>query len=81
MNNLGAGIGLLEIVGQGHGIELADTVVALQDAARVFPRHRRTRFYLRPRNLSAGVANAALGDKVIDTALAFSIAGVPVLHR
>src|SRR5690606_11750699 len=46
-----AGIGLLEVVRDRDGIELADGVLAPQDAARILPRDRGPRLDLRPRDL------------------------------
>ena len=81
MDHLGAGIGLLAIVSQRHGIELAHRVVALQDAARILPGDGRTGLHLRPGNLGIHAqALAALGDEVVDPAAAFLIARIPVLH-
>jgi hypothetical protein len=51
VDHLGAGVGLLVIVGQRHRVELAHRVVAQQDAARVFPGDRRAGLHLRPGNL------------------------------
>ena len=51
MDHLGASVGLLHVVGDGDGIEFADRVVALQDAARVFPGDGRSGFDLGPGNL------------------------------
>ena len=71
MDHLGAGVGLLIVVGQRHRVKLADRVVALQNAARIFPGDRRTGFHLRPGDLRAfAQAFAALGDEIIDAALA-----------
>src|ERR1700733_4778913 len=82
VNHLGAGIDLLVAVRNRDRIELAARIVATQDAARIFPGDGRTGLYLRPGNLGIGTAAvAALGDEVVDAALAFGIAGVPVLHR
>src|SRR5579862_4523542 len=81
VDHLRPGVGLLHVVGERDGVELADGVVALQDAARVFPRDRRTGLDLGPRDLRILLeADAALGDEVVDPALALSVAGVPVLH-
>src|SRR5690348_11961093 len=76
-----AGVGLLAIVGQGDGIAVADGVVALQNAARIFPGDRGAGFDLRPGNfrIDSG-ALAALGDEIVDPATAFLVAGIPVLH-
>src|SRR6185503_20488681 len=46
-------VGLLVVVRQGHGVELPDRVVALQDAARVLPGDRRAGLDLRPGDLRA----------------------------
>src|SRR5690606_15586430 len=81
MNHLGAGVRLLAIAGQGHGIEFADTVVATQDYAGVFPGDGRAGFHLGPGNLGIVVADAALGHEIVDAATAFGVARVPVLHR
>ena len=82
VDHLGAGVGLLEVVGHRHRVELADRVVALQDAARVLPGHRRAGLDLRPGDLRAvALADAALGDEVVDAALAVLVARIPVLDR
>src|SRR5262249_16123660 len=81
VDHLGAGIGLLIIVGQGHGVELAHRVVALHNAARVLPGDGRTGLHLRPGDLGVlAQALAALGDEVVDPTFAVLVAGVPVLH-
>ena len=81
VDHLRAGVGLLEVVRQRDGVKLADAVVALQDAARVFPRDGRAGFDLRPGDLAVlATALAALGDEVVDAALAgLRVAGIPVL--
>src|SRR5215208_1000949 len=82
VDHLRAGVGLLRVVRQGDRVELADGVVALQDARGVLPRNRRAGLDLRPRDLRvAAAAGAALRDEVVDAALALFVAGVPVLHR
>src|SRR3546814_9125660 len=82
VDHLGAGVGLLIVVGDGDGVELAHRVVALQDAARVLPGDRRAGLDLGPGDLRvAPAAGAALGDEVVDAALAVIVAGIPVLHR
>ena len=49
--------------------------------ARIFPGDRRAGLDLRPRDLRArAAAVAALGDEVVDAALAFGVARIPVLH-
>ena len=80
MDHLGAGVGLLVVVGDGHGVELAHGVVALQHAARVLPRDGGTRLHLCPRDFGAGTfAQATFGHEVVDAALAILVAGEPVL--
>ena len=80
MDHLRAGIGLLHIVRHGHRVELADRVVAFEYATGIFPRDRRSGLDLRPGNLRVvAAAMAALGDEVKDAALAFLVAGIPVL--
>src|SRR5258705_364518 len=82
MNHLGAGIDLLVTVRNRDRIELAARIVAAQDAARIFPGDRRSRFDLGPGNLRiVAPAIAALGDEIVDSALAFGVAGIPILHR
>ncbi len=82
MDHLGAGIGLLAVVGHRDRIELADAVVAMQHAGRILPGDRRAGLHLRPGDLAArAAAGAALGDEVVDAAAAFRVARVPVLHR
>src|SRR5436190_8624425 len=82
VRHLRAGVGLLIMVGQRDRVELAHRVVALQHDTRVLPRDRRTGLHLRPRNLRIGLAAVTtLGDEVVDAALAFLVARVPVLHR
>ena len=82
VDHLGAGVGLLVVVGGGHRIELADRVLAAQHAARVFPGDRRAGLDLGPGNARiAAAAFAALGDEVVDAAAPLRVARVPVLHR
>ncbi len=81
VDHLGAGVGLLPVVGQRHGIELAHGVVAHQQAARILPGDGRAGLHLGPRDLGIHAAACApLGDEVVDAALAFLVAGIPVLH-
>src|SRR3982075_260208 len=82
MQHLGAGIHLLVTVRNRDGIEFAARIVAAQDAARIFPGDRRAGLDLGPGNLRiVAAAVAALGDEVVDAALAVGIARIPVLHR
>src|SRR6185312_7496570 len=63
-------------------VELAARIVAPQDAARILPGDGRAGFHLGPGNLAAvAAAVAALGDEIVDAALAVLVAGIPVLHR
>src|SRR5262249_37484683 len=81
VDHLRAGVGLLAGVGQRDRVERADRGVALQEAARVRPGDRRAGLDLRPRDLRAPAEAApALGDEVVDAALAVLVARVPVLH-
>src|SRR3546814_6453806 len=67
VNHLGAGVGLLMMMGEGDRIEFADRVIAAQDAARIFPGHRRAGLDLRPRDLARHTTTiAAFGDEVVD---------------
>src|SRR5205823_11981429 len=59
MDHLGAGIGLLTVIGNRDRIEFADRVVAFQDAARIFPGDRRAGLDLGPRDLRARAAAGA----------------------
>src|SRR5262249_43451992 len=81
VDHLRASVGLLIVIGQRDAVELPNTIVALQDAARIFPGDRATGLYLRPADLAVhATAGAALGDEVIDAALAgFRITRKPVL--
>ena len=81
VDHLGAGIGLLHVVGDGDGVELALAIVAPQDAGRILPRHGGPGFDLRPHHLGpVAPAIGAFGHEVVDAALAVLIARIPVLH-
>jgi len=81
VDHLGAGVGLLVIVGDCDRVELAHRILAVEDAGGVFPRHRGAGFDLRPADLRAvPLTQRALGDEVVDPALALGVAGVPILH-
>ena len=80
VDHLGAGVGLLPVVGEGHRVELADGIVTDQQAAGIFPGNGGAGFDLGPGDLGIdAAAGAALGDEIVDAALAVLIAGVPVL--
>ena len=59
VDHLRAGVGLLEVVGERHAVELADAVIALEDAARVLPRDGRAGLDLGPADLRALAAAGA----------------------
>src|SRR5439155_19568648 len=81
MDHLGAAIDLLITVRDRDRIEFTTRIVAAQDAARILPGDRRTGLDLGPGDLGiVAAAIATLGDEIVDTALVFRIAGVPVLH-
>src|SRR5260370_26508884 len=82
VDHLRAGVGLLVIVDQRYGVELADGVVTLEDATRVLPGAGGARLHLRPTDLGvAAQALASLGDEVVNAAVAVLVAWVPVLQR
>ena len=82
MHHLSTGIGLLAIIRQGDRIELANRLVTLQQNTWVFPGNRRTGFHLCPRNLSPlATASTPFSHEIIYASAAFSIPGIPVLHR
>ena len=82
MNHFCAGIRLLAQVGERDRVELANGVIAFEDATRIFPGDSRARFYLGPGDFRV-VASAfpALGDEVEDAAFAVLITRIPILHR
>src|SRR3972149_2911416 len=82
VDHLGAGIGLLVVVDQRHGVELADRVIALEDPAGVLPGDGGAGFNLCPGDLGVHAGGLApLGNEVEDAALALLVARVPVLER
>ena len=81
VDHLRPGVGLLVIIGESDRVELTHRVVTLQDAARIFPGDGRSGLHLRPRDLRVHTqAFAAFGNEVVNTALAFFVSRVPVLH-
>ena len=81
MDHLRARVGLLAVVHHRDAVELTGRVVALEDHTRVLPRDGRAGFHLRPADLRVRPrALAALGHEVVDAALSFLVARVPVLH-
>ena len=82
MDHLGACISLLIVVGDGHGIELANRIVAQQNTTRVFPSDGRASLHLGPGDLgTVATAQTSLCHKVIHTASTLFVARIPVLHR
>ena len=79
--HFGTRVGLLVVVGEGYAVKLADAVVALEDAAGVLPSNGAAGLHLGPANLGVGLADSALGYKIVHATLALGIARVPVLHR
>src|ERR1022692_1393137 len=81
VDHFGAGVGLLPVVGEGDGVELADGMIADQQATGVLPGDGGAGFHLGPGDFGIdAAASAALGDEIVDAALAVFIAGIPVLH-
>ena len=81
MNHLGAGVGLLVVARDGHGIEFAGCAAACKDAGWVFPGDGRAGLDLGPGEFGiVAAAEAALGDKIVDASAALLVAGVPVLY-
>src|SRR5690349_13083267 len=79
VNHLGPGIRLLVIIGDCDRIKLANRVLALQDAAGIFPRDSRTGFDLSPGDFGVlAFAQAAFGNEIIDAPSTFFISGIPV---
>ena len=80
VNHLCTRISLLLIVCNSDTEKFPDTVVSFQDAARIFPRYRRTGFYLSPADFGSAVAQAPLCDKVKDASFAIFVSRIPVLY-
>ena len=77
MDHLGAAVDLLIAVGNRDRIDRASRAIPAQNAARILPGDRRTRFDLRATYLAiAGATVAPLSDEVINTALAVLVTGV-----
>src|SRR5208283_3746757 len=80
MDHLGPGVRLLTVCSERHGIELADRVVALKNAARVLPGDGRAGLDLSPGDFRAfAQALPALGHEIVDAAAPLGVPGVPVL--
>src|SRR5437588_6092468 len=81
VDHLRSGISLLIVVRERDGIELAYRVVALKNAAGIFPSDSRSSLNLCPRNLRVHAATrAALGNEVVDTAFSLLVSGIPILN-
>lgn len=81
MYHLGAGVGLLVVVGDGHAVKFADARLSFEYGGGVFPCNGRAGLHLRPREFAVvAAAESAFGHEVVDTALAVLVAGPPVLH-
>src|SRR5580658_9237384 len=82
VDHLRARVGLLVIVDGRDRVELADRVLAPQDAARILPGDRGSRLDLSPGDVRVtAAALTALGDEVVDAADALSVSRIPVLDR
>ncbi len=82
VDHLGPGIGLLVIIGQSHGVELAHCIITPQNTAGIFPGDGRSGLHLCPGDSGAGLpAITAFGDKIVDATLPVLISGIPVLNR
>ena len=76
MDHLRAGIDLLIAVGDGDRVELPSGAVAAQDAGGVLPGDGGAGLDLRPGDVRVlAPAIAALGDEIVDAALAFLVPG------
>ncbi len=81
VNHLGAGVGLLPVVGHGNGVEFTHRVVAHQDAPGIFPGDGRSRLHLRPTDLRiTPFAYSTFGDEIVDAAFPVFITRIPVLN-
>src|SRR5439155_5083922 len=82
VEHLRARVGLLVVVHERDGVELAHGVVALEDAARVLPRDRGAGLDLCPRDFRVRSERLpTLRDEVVDPAFAVLVPGIPVLDR
>src|SRR6185369_11058703 len=82
VEHLGAAVDLLAAIRNRDRIEFTAGIVAAQDAARVLPGDGRAGLDLGPGDLrTIAAAVAALGDEIVDAALAVGVTRIPVLHR
>ena len=81
VNHLCTRVGLLVVVGDGHGVEFRLRTFAGENAGGVFPSDGAARFDLCPREAGVFAAQmTAFGHEVEHTAFAIGIARIPVLH-
>ncbi len=81
VDHLRAGVGLLIIVRHGDRIKFADGIVALQNAARIFPGDGRAGLDLRPGNLRVrALCTGRAWSRNCKCRPAVLVAGIPVLH-
>src|SRR5690606_28558207 len=79
VDHLGTAVNLLVAIGHRDRIELAARTVTTQHAAGILPGDRRAGLHLRPADLGiAAAAIAALGDEIVNPALAVLVARIPV---
>ena len=82
MDHLGAGIGLLVVIGEGYRIEFTHRVIAFEHATGILPGDGRARLDLGPADARViALAHAPLGYKIVDATHSVGITCVPVLHR
>ena len=80
VNHLCTRISLLLIVCNSDTEKLPDTVVSFQYTARIFPRYRRTGFYLSPADFCSAMTQTPLCDKIEDPSFAVFVSRIPVLY-
>ena len=82
VDHFGPGVSLLTIIRYCDRVKLSNAIIALQNAAWVFPGNRRACLNLSPAYFRPFTpTSSALGDEVINSTHAILITGVPVLHR
>lgn len=75
VDHLGTCIGLLVVVGDRHGVEFANGIVAEQYATWVFPSNGGTGLHLCPRDFGGdALTKRAFGHEVVDTTLTLFVA-------
>src|SRR3990172_146686 len=82
VDHLGPGVRLLVVVGHRDRVELPDRIISEEDAARILPGDGGAGLDLGPGDLGGDSrALSALGDEVVDAALAVLVPRIPVLDR